>query len=108
MKKVGILFCCAFLSCTSAIPLADDVVLNEPNEISGRMLESWHHDGMVGNAEEQGNYFEGDIILPPEGRNGVVEAAQKWKNAIVPYEITGSFSKKMWIILIKKLNFKIL
>lgn len=68
-------------------------IYNEPSKVSGRLLTEWAKAKKKGNPEEQGNYFEGDIMIPGEARNGVILAAQKWKNATVPYVIKGSFSK---------------
>lgn len=79
------------------MPIANDdnenIVLNEPSDIGGRMLETWLRDGKIGNPEEQGPYFEGDIVQMPEGRNGVTSPTLLWKNGLIPYEIQGSFSK---------------
>lgn len=64
-----------------------------PNERSGKVLREWMKSGLkrVGNPEEQGNYFEGDILVDNEGRNGIILAANKWKDGKIPFEIQGSF-----------------
>ena len=97
MKGFKIYIFLGVLSCISAFPLSEEnnenIVLNEPSEIGGRILETWLKDGMIGNPEEQGLYFEGDLIMT-EGRNGVTSAEQLWTKAIVPFQIAGSFSKK--------------
>ena len=45
--------------------------------------------------EEEGSYFEGDMILPVGkiGRVTINNLAQRWNNGIVPYVIEGSFSE---------------
>lgn len=68
-------------------------VYNQPNKRTGKNLKEWVSSKQKGNPEEQGNYFEGDIIVDTEGRNGVILTAQKWPGAKIPYEIVGSFSK---------------
>lgn len=94
MKSLEIFILLRVLGCIAALPLTDEnIVLNEPSEIGGRILETWLKDGMIGNPEEQGPYFEGDLIMT-EGRNGVTSTEQLWTKAIVPFQIAGSFSKK--------------
>lgn len=47
----------------------------------------WEHSGL----------FEGDIMMydnnPPRGKNGLIDAAARWKGATVPYYIDDSFSE---------------
>lgn len=77
-------------------------IYNEPSKVAGKMLTKWSEAKGKGNPEEQGNYFEGDIMIPGEARNGVILAAQKWKDGLVPYVIKGSFSKftsRSWLNL---------
>lgn len=97
MKSLEIFILLRVLGCIAALPLTEEnnenIVLNEPSEIGGRILETWLKDGMIGNPEEQGPYFEGDLIMT-EGRNGVTSTEQLWTKAIVPFQIAGSFSKK--------------
>lgn len=85
------------VGCNATAPLTNDsnenIVLNEPSKIGGRILETWLKGGMIGNPEEQGPYFEGDLIMT-EGRNGVTSATQLWTKAKVPFEMSGSFSEK--------------
>ena len=47
--------------------------------------------------EEEGSYFEGDMILPVGkiGKVTINNLAQRWTNGIVPYVIEGSFSKDL-------------
>lgn len=68
-------------------------IYNTPSELAGRNLKDWTKSGKKGNPEEQGPYFEGDIMLDVETRNGVILEARKWKDGKIPYEIKGSFSK---------------
>ncbi|XP_072379095.1 hatching enzyme 1.2-like [Diabrotica undecimpunctata] len=47
------------------------------------------------NPEENGIYFEGDIVLPEMSlRNGIVGGIFRWDRGIIPYEITGSYTYK--------------
>jgi hypothetical protein len=68
-------------------------VSTSPDKRTGKSLKEWTVAKKKGNPEEQGNYFEGDIIINMEGRNGVILATQKWPNGKIPYEIVGSFSE---------------
>lgn len=45
------------------------------------------------NAEELGEHFEGDIILPLPGldRSGLLDEKYRWTNGCVPYEIDPDF-----------------
>ena len=49
------------------------------------------------NLEEEGSYFEGDMILPVGkiGKVTINNLAQRWTNGIVPYVIEGGFSKQI-------------
>lgn len=64
-----------------------------PNQRTGKNLKEWAKANKKGNPEEQGNYFEGDIMIDVEGRNGVKLSAQKWPSGKIPYEVIGSFSE---------------
>lgn len=68
-------------------------VYNSPDKLAGKNLKEWTKSKGKGNPEEQGNYFEGDIIIDVEARNGVILTSQKWPGAKIPYEIRGSFSE---------------
>ncbi|XP_044763767.1 zinc metalloproteinase nas-13-like [Coccinella septempunctata] len=113
---VFFLFCGAGLRCS---PISEDGVkdLNgnnidsesdlikpatSPDEESGKMVETWEEISGV-NPEEMGNYFEGDIMLPPRSvsRNGLRNETFRWENAIIPYVIEGYFSSNA-MNLIKK------
>ena len=71
----------------------------EPSIFAGRMLTKWSETEHLGNPEEQGPYFEGDIITS-NGRASFNRPARKWNNGIIPYEISESFSKSRLYILI--------
>jgi hypothetical protein len=64
----------------------------EPTIFAGRMLTEWSETEHFGNPEEQGPYFEGDIITS-NGRAAFNRPARKWDNGIIPYEISESFCK---------------
>lgn len=49
------------------------------------------NDNQLENPEELGNYFEGDIILPHNGKNGLIKDVYRWPSGIVPFEIKGTF-----------------
>lgn len=67
---------------------------NTPNKRSGKFLHEWAlSKDKTGNAEEMGNYFEGDIMLNRKARNGLIETSRKWKDGKIPYEINGNFSE---------------
>lgn len=73
---------------------ASDEVSSNPDFRAGRRLDEWARlDEKSGNPEEQGGYFEGDIIINFQGRNGAVSEKLKWKDGTVPYIIKGNFSK---------------
>ncbi|KAG5672807.1 hypothetical protein PVAND_002899 [Polypedilum vanderplanki] len=68
-------------------------IISTSDESSGKALNNWNI-LKSGNAEEQGNYFEGDIILNLDQRNGIRLPTQKWDKGIIPYKIEGGFSSK--------------
>lgn len=72
--------------------LTSNNVSFEPDESAGRKLKEWSENDIYGNPEEQGPYFEGDIIIS-NARNGAVSPKQTWINGIIPYEIDGEFSE---------------
>ena len=46
------------------------------------------------NFEEEGDYFEGDMILPSDvAKNHINNAIRRWPGGIVPYVIEGTFGK---------------
>ena len=70
-----------------------------PDERAGKSLNVWEESEKVGNPEEQGTYFEGDIINI-EARNDVDLDSRMWKDGIIPYELRGSFCKLILLNLI--------
>lgn len=73
---------------------ASDEVLSKPDQRAGRRLDEWAElDDKSGNPEEQGGYFEGDIVIKFQGRSGAVSEKLKWEDGTVPYIIKGNFSK---------------
>jgi hypothetical protein len=56
-------------------------------------LKNWNPED--GNPEEMGSYGEGDILVVSEGqgRNGLSSQSSRWRNGVIPYVISGSFSK---------------
>jgi hypothetical protein len=79
-------------------------VYNSPDVRVGKNLKEWTNSKKKGNPEEQGSYFEGDIIIDIEARNGVILTSQKWAGGKIPYEIRGSFSEYKMTILIETLE----
>lgn len=63
-----------------------------PDERAGKSLKAWENSTKLGNPEEQGTYFEGDIMFS-EARKDVDLDSDKWKDGVVPYEVRGSFCK---------------
>ena len=48
------------------------------------------------NFEEEGNYFEGDMILPSDvAKNHINNTAKRWPGGIVPFVDEGTFSEKI-------------
>ena len=99
MWSLLILILIVAYSCVDSYPLdnPDFIWSNEaiePSQIAGRMLMKWSETEHEENPEEQGPYFEGDIIFP-NARASLSRPAKKWRKGIIPYEITGSFSKTL-------------
>lgn len=68
------------------------MIYGRPSDEAGRQLIRWHLNKRPGNAEEQGNYFEGDILFPNSMlRNGLRSESHRWKDGIVPVEIEKTF-----------------
>lgn len=63
---------------------------------SGSRVSNWSPSDSV-NPEELGSYVEGDILMPASSRtltrNGLKAATARWKDGVVPYRISDSFSK---------------
>lgn len=65
-----------------------------PSFLLGNFLKNWKAED--GNPEELGDYFEGDILFPisdSSGRSALANESYMWTNAIIPYVVTGKFSK---------------
>lgn len=73
-------------------------IFGEPDNSTGARLASFdaaNDTEALQNPEELGSYLEGDILMPiGQARNGLSANAARWPNAIVPYEIRGSFGAK--------------
>lgn len=69
----------------------------QPDMKTGEMLKNWSSTDET-NPEEMGSYLEGDILFPmnnsTNSRNGMVAQSYRWSNAVIPYEITGSFDSR--------------
>lgn len=61
--------------------------VNLCEEISGQ------YRGRYGHPEERGPHFEGDILMTPQGRNGMTSEALRWPKGEIPYEIGNGFSR---------------
>lgn len=66
--------------------------IKEPTRTS--RLVAWENTNGKGNAEEQGSFFEGDIVLHSESRNGVRPPVLRWKKGLIPYKLSNSLCKK--------------
>ncbi|GLH06640.1 Seminal metalloprotease 1 [Gryllus bimaculatus] len=83
---------CALSACTDAVPPA-------PRHAGHDLL---HHDGDWGDGGRGGGagrwqdsgYFQGDIMLPANAsaRNGLLSAAARWPNRVMPYYIDPTFT----------------
>lgn len=66
-------------------------IYKAPDPEVGKRLESWNETSEV-NPEEYGEYADGDIRFPDEGRNGMLGETFRWKNGVVPYQLASSFT----------------
>lgn len=66
-------------------------IYGKPSENTGKNVEEWTEEMEV-NPEELGEYLEGDILLPSDGKNGLLGETSKWKDGVVPYEISWLFA----------------
>lgn len=66
-------------------------IYGKPSENAGKNVEEWTEEMEV-NPEELGEYLEGDILIPSDGKNGLLGETTKWKDGIVPYEISWLFA----------------
>nr|XP_023016554.1 zinc metalloproteinase nas-13-like isoform X1 [Leptinotarsa decemlineata] len=72
------------------LPIFGENAYREPDPEAGKRLESWNVTSEQ-NPEEYEMYLEGDILIPAKSRNGLVSEAFRWKNGVIPYEISGDF-----------------
>lgn len=83
-------------------------VFGEPDAKTGEILQNWKSEVNESNPEELGSYFEGDILFPTSqstnSRNGMVAQAYRWPNAVIPYEITGSFDSRSMNLIQNAMN----
>lgn len=102
LSECAVFLCGVFLTVVSGAP-ANTMSQNEdsidlsglgpvkysvPSEKSGIQLQRWYEGNGTGTAEEQGEYFQGDILFRQSLlRNGVAEDTKKWHNGEVPVEI---------------------
>lgn len=49
----------------------------------------------MGNPEERGPYFQGDIILPTPNFSGRVNLKYRWDNRTIHYEIDENYRKHL-------------
>lgn len=70
----------------------------QPDMQTGELLKNWQPTDNGSNPEELGSYMEGDILFPmnhsTNSRNGMVAQSYRWPNAVIPYEIVGSFDAR--------------
>lgn len=65
-----------------------------PDNKTGEIVASYNPETEGANPEELGNYLEGDMLMPKvQGRNGLTATSARWPNAVVPFEIKGSFGR---------------
>lgn len=70
------------------------MIYGRPSEYSGIQVQHWYATNGTGNAEEQGSYFEGDILFPNSMlRNGLRSESSRWEDGIVPVDIDNNFCK---------------
>lgn len=66
-------------------------IVIHPDLSVGPKVENYDDRSSLENPEELGNYFEGDIILQQNGKNGLVKDVYRWYNGVIPFEIKGTF-----------------
>ena len=62
--------------------------------VSGRRVAQWKPTDQV-NPEELGAYFQGDILIAPDQKNGLIDERYRWPNGVVAYDIDSSVSKSL-------------
>lgn len=74
-----------------------DLKYAHPDVKTGESVKNWQPTDET-NPEELGSYLEGDILFPmnqsTNSRNGMVAQSYRWNNAVIPYEIVGSFDSR--------------
>lgn len=86
-----------------------DRIYGSPNQRAAENLIDWDRT-RIGNPEEMGTYLEGDILFPikqgelENGRNGIVGQSYRWPNAVVPFEIAGTFDAQSMSLIEKAMN----
>ncbi|XP_071053261.1 hatching enzyme 1.2-like [Onthophagus taurus] len=91
-SKYGTIFIVVlFTRIKSSIPSTNDVPYDiKPNRETGYLLEKSENGNL--NPEEQGGYFEGDIMMDPlQSREGL-EGVKLWEGGVIPYVISPAFS----------------
>lgn len=64
-----------------------------PDAEVGAKVLAWTPDNDV-NPEELGSYLQGDLLVNrPLGKNGLTDETTRWPKGIVPFKISGNFSK---------------
>uniref|UniRef100_A0A336KT28 Metalloendopeptidase n=1 Tax=Culicoides sonorensis TaxID=179676 RepID=A0A336KT28_CULSO len=55
------------------------------------------------NPEEMGSYLEGDLLIPHGApRNGIVGNSYRWPGAVIPYEVSNSFSSRARAMIVSQ------
>ncbi|XP_050498464.1 zinc metalloproteinase nas-13-like [Diabrotica virgifera virgifera] len=76
------------------------VILFFLNGIATRSIKGKKYKVNSVNPEENGIYFEGDIVLPEKSlRSGIVGDYYRWPKGIIPYVITGNYTTEQIEIL---------
>lgn len=73
------------------LPHLGKKIYGKPKLTTGEKLKQWTRNSTV-NPEELGEYFEGDILVPSDRKNGLIGEFYRWKNAVIPYEIARQFT----------------
>ena len=71
-------------------------LFGKPNFEVGEILSKWNTtETEKMNPEEEGDYLQGDILVPTSSnlRNGVLAEFSHWPKGVIPFEISGGFSK---------------
>ena len=69
-------------------------IYGQPSGYTGYKLVRWFANRGAGNAEEQGTYYEGDILFPSTMlRNGLRAESKRWEDGVIPVEVDSTFSE---------------